>query len=171
MSHFTKLSVVAGLTLLAALPVAGSVAPFVTAEGLPVELVPEMETPTGILYQWTAERQELGKTSAAATAEASLREITRDLWPSLRTLDILELSRYQLEATTDWTLPEEPGDLVVETVGRDPETGELHVEVRGPRLPARYDIVFRFLYLYAVVDADTGDLRRLVVTIRGWVEE
>lgn len=144
---------------------------FRSPEGLAIELVPEMETPSGILYQWAAERESIRQRPDAAAAERLLIETTQDLWPDLRSLDLLELSRYQLEATEGWLLPEEPGEIVAETVGRDPETGELHVEIRTVRLPARYDIVFRYLHLYGVVDPDTGELRRLVVTIRGWVEE
>lgn len=159
------------LALAASSPVAAELAPFTTPAGVAVELVPEMETPTGILYQWTAEREALRESSGAPEAERVLTKVTRDLWPDLRTLDLLALSRYQLEATEGWALPDDPGELRVETVGRDPETGALHVEVRGPRLPARYDIVFRYLHLYGVVDPGTGTLERLVVTIRGWVEE
>ena len=171
MKNSAKALPLAALLLLAAGSLPGAVAPFVTPEGVAISLVPEMETPPGILYQWTAEREALRQSPEALEAEELLGQVTRDLWPDLRTLDVLELSRYQLEATEGWVLPEEPGDLVVEAVGRDLETGAVHVEVRGPRLPAKYGIVFRFLYLYGVVDSSTGTLDRLVVTIRGWVEE
>ena len=56
-------------------------------------------------------------------------------------------------------------------MGRDSEAGLLYLEFQGPRLPARYDIVHRYLFFYASFDPATGQVGPVVTTIRGWVLE
>lgn len=139
-------------------------------EAEPFLLVPEMEDPPGILYQGAAERQALRGELASSQAMDRLAERARALWPRIREVDMVQLSRYQVEATRGWRLPAEPGAFRRQVIARDGD-GRLHVELRGPRLPTRFDVVFRYLYLYGVYDPRSGSVDRLVVTIRGWVEE
>ena len=136
----------------------------------PLVLVPEMDDPPGILYQGAAEREALRGELTSSQAIDRLRDRARALWPRIRQVDLVELSRYQVEATMGWTLPADPGAFRGEVIARDGD-GRLHVELRGPRLPARFDVVFRYLYLYGVYAPASGSVDRLVVTIRGWVEE
>ena len=146
-------------------------APVVTAlDSEPFVLVPEMKDPPGILYQSAAERGALRDELASSQAIDRLAERARALWPRIRQVDLIELSRFQVEATRGWRLPAEPGAFRGEVIARDGD-GRLHVELRGPRLPTRFDVVFRYLYLYGVYDPASGSVDRLVVTIRGWVEE
>lgn len=133
-------------------------------------LVPEMEDPPGVVVQDEATRASLGRASTAQTALERFRVEVRALWPRLRQTDWLALSRYQREATEGWRAPEAPGDLPGRVLGRD-DAGRWHLELRGPRLPARYDITFRYAYFFVTYDPATGRIGDWVVTVRGWVEE
>lgn len=134
-------------------------------------LVPEMERPAGILEQPESERQGFEKSDEARRGLARLEERVRALWPRLREIDLVELSRYQVEATRGYRLPAEPGELQGRALAWDAAAGRWHLELRGPRLPARYDIVHRHLFVFATYDPASGELGDLVVTIRGWVLE
>ncbi len=134
-------------------------------------LVPEMERPPGILEQPESERRSFEKSDEAQRGLARLEARVRSLWPRLREIDLVELSRYQVEATRGYRLPAEPGELRGRTLAREAAAGRWHLELRGPRLPARYDIVHRYLYVFATYDPASGELGELVVTIRGWVLE
>jgi hypothetical protein len=129
-----------------------------------------MEPPEGVVVEVPEMRAALTASSEGVRAMAALESVfTRD-WESLRELDWLELSRYQRAATEGWEPPASPGPLESRVLGRD-ASGRLHVEVRGPRLPAAYDIVYRYVYAFGTHDPLTGEVGGLVVTIRGWVEE
>lgn len=134
-------------------------------------LVPEMERPEGVLEQPETERRAFEKSDEAKRGLARLGERVRALWPRLREIDLEALSRYQVEATRGYRLPAVPGELEGRILAWDVSAGRWHLELRGPRLPARFDVVHRHLYVFATWDPVTGELGRLVVTIRGWVLE
>ncbi len=129
-----------------------------------------MESPEGVVVESREVREALSASSEGGEAIAALEKVFRRDWESLREVDWLALSRYQREVTADWEPPRSPGPLVSRVLGRDAR-GRLHVEVRGPRLPALYDIVFRYVYAFGTYDPLTGEVGGLVATIRGWVEE
>lgn len=161
---------------LATLVCLAGAAPAASAQDLPgaapdFTLVPEMERPAGVLYQDEDERLALRTKEAARRGLAALEQRIRALWPLLAEVDLVELSRYQVEATRSFRWPAEPGELEGQAVGVDEDAGLWHLELRGPRLPARYEIVHRHLYFYSTFDPATGELGSLVVTIRGWVLE
>lgn len=132
-------------------------------------LVPEMETPAHIVAQPRSERAALQSQAAGQAGLAALEDRVRHLWPQIRKIDVEALSRHQLEATRGWRLPVEPGDWVGQVMGRDGD--RWYLELRGPRLPARYDIVHRYLHVYASYDPSSQSLDDLTITIRGWVLE
>lgn len=134
-------------------------------------LVPEMERPPGILYQREEARRGFEKDAGARRGLAALEERVRALWPGLADVDLVELSRYQVEATRSFRWPAEPGELEGRAVAWDDDARLWHLELRGPRLPARYEVVHRHLYFYATFDPSTEELGGLVLTIRGWVLE
>ncbi len=135
----------------------------------PLTQVPEMERPPGIEYQSEVQRQALEQQAGGQRGLEVLEQHVRELWPQVRRVDLVALSKYQVEATRGYQLPDEPGELHGQVIAR--EDGLWYLELRGPRLPARYDIVFRYLYFYASYDPATEKLGKPVVTIRGWVEE
>ena len=132
-------------------------------------LVPEMEDPEGIVVQPRRERDALQDQPDADRGLARLRRKVTELWPSIREVDLAELSRYHVEQTRGFELPATPGELVGRALAHD--SGLWYLELRGPRLPARFDIVYRFLYVFASFDPATGEIDQLTVTIRGWVLE
>lgn len=134
-------------------------------------LVPEMQPPTGILYQSKADRGAHQKSNQAQRSLSRLSATVHKIWPRIREIDLVALARYQIEATQGFVLPAEPDDLVGQIIGWDEESRLWHLELRGPRLPAKYDIVHRYLYFYATFDPASEKLSDLVVTIRGWVLE
>jgi len=139
--------------------------------GPEIVTVPEMERPDGILYQTAEERRAF---AADADAERGLERFethVRSVWPRIREVDLHGLSRYQVAATEGFRLPAEPGSFEGQAIAWDEEAGRWHLELRGPRLPTRYDIVYRYLHLYTTFDPVSGELGDLVVTIRGWVLE
>ena len=129
-----------------------------------VRLVAEMAPlPDHVSFK-REERLELEKSADVAPALAAAEAHVRSLWPRLsRELDLVALSRWHIEPTRGFVLPAEP-DFEARILGRD-ESGALHVDLRGPRLPARFDIVHRHLHLLAVVTAD-GQVERMSATIR-----
>ena len=136
----------------------------------PLRTAPELERPTGIEVAPRAEREELATEVEARDALRRFEEEVRDRWEEIRELDLTRLSRTHVEETEGYRLPADPGDLEGRVLARDAE-GRFHLEIRGPRLPARYDIVHRHLYLYAVWDPTGGELRAITVTIGGWILE
>lgn len=158
------------IAMLMALPVgvAHAAAPDSSA---PFRLVPEMERPTGIIYQAKADRKAYQKSSQASKGLSQLSAAVHRVWPQIRNIDLVALARYQIEATRGFELPVEPGDLVGQVVGWDHESRLWHLELQGPRLPAKYDIIHRYLTLYATYDPATEKVDDLVVTIRGWILE
>lgn len=133
-------------------------------------LVPEMERPGGILYQDREARVALRSRRESEPALGLFRERAIELWPSIRRVDLLALSRVQVESTRGYSLPDRPGPFSGAVIGRE-LNGRLHLELRGPRLPTKYDIVHRYLYLYTVYDPSRSSFGETVVTIRGWVLE
>ena len=136
----------------------------------PFILIREMEEPEGILAQPRRQRHGLDESPEARRGLERLSARVASLWPRLREIDFAALSRFHVEETRGWQPPAEPGELTGRAIGRD-EAGHWYLEVRGPRLPARHDIVHRYLYVFARYDPATGELDRLRVTIRGWVLE
>ena len=132
--------------------------------------LPEMVEPRGVLVDEAAVRQALTATPEGREGMARVEAMVTEDWRKLQAIDWHALSRYQLEATAGWRLPDAPGVLVSRVLGRD-DRGRLHVEVRGPRLPARFDIVYRYLYVFATYDPLSGKVEDRLATIRGWVEE
>ena len=82
-------------------------------------LVPEMERPQGILYQPETERRELRQKAAGQRGLRRLDEHVRALWPQVLKVDLVELSRYQVEATREFQLPSEPGKLEGQVIAWD----------------------------------------------------
>lgn len=159
-------AMVAALALLAILTEA------VIAGEIELVLVPEMERPPGIVYQPEAVRGKLRGAPDAARGLARLQERVEASWPELRRVDLAALSRrQQADLMRGYELPARPGPLEGQVVGKDESTGRIYIELRGPRLPARYEIVHRYLYFYASFEPASGELGPLVVTIRGWVLE
>ncbi len=143
--------------------------PGLTAAG-ELRWVAEMETPEGILVQPKALRSQLAKDAAGQRGLAILQQAVGELWPEIRQADLEALSRHQIEATRGYRLPEDPGEWTGQILGLD-KAGHYHLELRGPRLPAAYDIVHRYLHIYASFDPTTGALDRTAATIRGWIWE
>ncbi|MGC8835073.1 MAG: dockerin type I repeat-containing protein [Armatimonadota bacterium] len=56
-------------------------------------------------------------------------------------------------------------------LGTSPDGKWTAFSVRGPRLPPRDSIVFRYLRITCICRAETGEVARLLVDIEGWVEE
>lgn len=135
------------------------------------QLVPEMDDPPGIVAAPPAERAALAADPEAARGLETLRDQVRASWPSIRAVDLLALSRYQRDATRGHRLGADPGALEGRPLAHDAEAGVWYLEVRGPRLPARYDIVERHLHVYARWRPASGALENLVVTIRTRVYE
>ena len=134
-----------------------------------VRLVAEMAPLPDHVFFKREQRLELEKSADAGPALASATAHAQSLWPRLsRELDVVALSRWHIEPTRGFVLPADPG-FEARLLGRD-ESGALHVDLRGPRLPARFDIVHRYLHLLAVVSAD-GQVERMSATIRTRVYE
>ncbi len=160
----------AGFVLLAA-ALAVAWAPRSMAEpAAGLALVPEMETPEGIVAQPRRERLALKGRAEAERGLERLKARVAERWPEIRGVDLVALSRHHVEETRGFRLPAEPGALAGRAIGRDAE-GRWFLELRGPRLPARYDVVHRYLYVFARYHPTTGELDRLTLTIRGWVLE
>ncbi len=134
-------------------------------------LVPEMERPAQIIYQRRARRQALNSQKEARMALELLARVIAQNWPEIQKIDYETLSRFHVEMTKGWKPPEEPVISNAQVVGRDDGTGKLFLEAYGPRLPARYEIVYRYLVFYSSYDPVTHQLGPLVVTIRGRVLE
>lgn len=148
-------------------PAARAAVPF----GGEITLVAEMEDPEGIMVQPRRERAALQDDAEARLGLDRLEQQLTGMWPRIREIDLVELSRYHVEQTRGYELPATPGELTGRVLAHDQDSGLWYLELRGPRLPARFDIVFRFLYVFASYDPATGEIGRLTVTIRGWVEE
>ncbi len=133
-------------------------------------LVPEMQQPEGILFQSRRARESLEGRAEARRGLARLEAWVEAHWPRIRQVDLVSLSRFHVEQTRGFELPADPGELTGRAIAVD-EAGLWYLELRGPRLPARYDIVHRYLYVFAGFDPATGELGGLNLTIRGWVLE
>ncbi len=134
-------------------------------------LVAEMQPLESIVAQPRRVREALKDDPEGQRGLARLEAWTHAEWSRIRGVDLASLSRFHVEQTVGFELPAEPGELTGRVIGRDESTGRWSLELRGPRLPARYDIVHRYLYLYASFDSATGQLDDQTVTIRGWVLE
>lgn len=134
-------------------------------------LVPEMEPLEGIVAQSRRARGLLEGRAEARRGLAQLEAWVEAHWPRIRQIDLVELSRFHVGETRDFELPAEPGELTGRAIAYDQASGLWTLELRGPRLPARYDIVHRYLYVFATFDPATGELGRQTLTIRGWVLE
>jgi hypothetical protein len=139
----------------------------------PAELrwVTELEAPEGILVQKKVERKALAEEEDGQTGLRALEAKVLELWPQIRQQDLHALSRTQVAATRGYQLPESLGKTRGRILAKDPANGLWHLELLGPRLPADFDIVHRYLAFYASYDPQSGHLTRLSATIRGWVYE
>ncbi len=133
--------------------------------------VPEMERPAAILWQPARERAGFERGADAAEGLRRFELAARQRWREIRALDLEELSRNQLSAMRGFRLPKQAGAFAAQAIGRDAASGRLFLELRGPRLPANYEIVHRYLHLYTWYDPATAQLGPMQVTIRGWVLE
>ncbi|MEM8995568.1 MAG: hypothetical protein AAGF23_12355 [Acidobacteriota bacterium] len=125
--------------------------------------VPEM-APLPDVVAFTAEaRRELAKADDVAPALEAAKRHVEGLWPALQGLDLIELSRWHLEATEGFRLPADPA-FEARVLGRA-DDGSLHVDLEGPRLPANFDIVHRHLHVLAVVRPG-GAVEDVTATIR-----
>ena len=137
----------------------------------PFRLVPEMQEPSGLFVQSRSERADLQDDAEARRGLDLLRGRVEGLWPQLREVDWVALSQSHKDSTQGWRLPADTGELSGQVMGYDESSGRWTLELRGPRLPARYDIVHRYLHVYASFEPTTGTFDQLIVTIRGWVLE
>ncbi len=141
------------------------------ADGADFALVAEMEPLAGVLAQPRQAREALADRAEARRGLELFEARVAAEWPRIREVDLVALSRFHVEQTVGFELPVEPGELTGRAIGHDASTGLWHLELRGPRLPARFDIVHRYLHVYAAFDPATEELGRLTLTIRGWVLE
>lgn len=162
-SSFIQLGL--ALALLAAAPAGAQVS------SSDLHLVPERERPVSILYQPPSVRRTLQERPDGQQGLERLRGEVRERWRELRELDLVALSRGHGEATRGYRLPAAPGTLEGQVVGLEEATGRLFLELRGPRLPATYDIVHRHLFVYASYDPTADTLADLTITIRAQVLE
>ena len=134
-------------------------------------LVGEMEPLDGVVAQPRKQREALVGHAEAERGLALLEDWVRGHWAQIRQVDLEKLSRFHIDLTRGFELPAEPGELTGRPIGHEEDSGLWSLELRGPRLPARYDIVHRYLHVYASFDPATGRLDRQTITIRGWVLE
>lgn len=134
-------------------------------------LVPEMEDPPGIVAAPRAERDAMRDHAEAARGLETLRAHVRAVWPSIRDVDLVSLSRFHTDATRGHRLAPAPGTLEGRPIGRDADAGTWYLELKGPRLPARFDAVHRHLHVYARWHAGHDSLDNVTVTIRTRVFE
>ncbi len=143
-----------------------------TASAAPADfaLVGEMLNPAGIIAAPAKGRSELSSHPAAAQATRALRERVTSEWSQIRSTDFVALSRFHVEATRGWRAPAKPGALEARVIGLD-QHGDLYLVLRGPRLPASFDIVHRYITVFARYAPASGTLDRLTLSIRGEVLE
>lgn len=134
-------------------------------------LVAEMEPLEGVFAQPRRAREALQDRVEARRGLQLLKAKVAAEWSSIREIDWVALSRFHVEQTKGFELPAVPGEFTGRAIGHDEASGQWTLELRGPRLPARYDIVHRYLHVYSTFDEATGELGRLTITIRGWVLE
>ena len=134
-------------------------------------LVPEMEPLEDVVAQPRRAREALQGRAAARRGLQLFEARVAAEWPSFREIDLVALSRFHVEQTEGFELPAAPGEFAGRAIAYDEASGQWTLELRGPRLPARYDIVHRYLHVFTTFDEATGELGRLTVTIRGWVLE
>ena len=158
-------------SLIAALALIGVPSSAEGSDGSDFVLVGEMEPLEGIVAQPRRQREALAQRPDGRRGLERLEAWVAAEWPRIRRVDLVTLSRFHADETRDFELPAEPGELTGRVVGHQQSAGLWFLELRGPRLPARYDIVHRYLYVYASFEPATGELGRLTVTIRGWVLE
>ena len=141
-----------------------------TAAPADFSLVGEMLNPAGIVASPARARRDLASHPAAQPAVQALRERVASQWTQIRNTDFVALSRFHVEATRGWQAPVKPGVLEARVIGVD-ERGDLYLELRGPRLPASFDIVHRYITVFARYAPASGTLDRLTLSIRGEVLE
>lgn len=127
------------------------------------QAIPEMAPLPGVVAFTADARRELSKADDVAPALEAAKRHVRGLWPALQELDLVELSRWHLEATEGFELPADPS-FEARVLGRA-DDGSLHVDLKGPRLPANFDIVHRHLHVLAVVRPG-GAVEDVTATIR-----
>ena len=134
------------------------------------DLVPEMVTPPGIAVAPPSRRADLPSGPDIDEVLRQFQARVDSMWPAIRDVDLVALSRFQVKEMDTYKLPQSFDDWRGKVLGVS-DDGRLFLELRGPRLPARYDIVFRYLTVFSSFDPSSGAIGRPVVTIRGWIEE
>ncbi|MEM9387758.1 MAG: hypothetical protein AAGA68_22075 [Pseudomonadota bacterium] len=133
--------------------------------------VPEGQAPQGILAAARASRGSARLHAHPAEADA-VRELTAFAhahWEEIGALDVVGLSRFHVEATRGWHPPAEPHFNGAEVLAADDDA--LYLMLRGPRLPASFEIVHRYLVFFARYDLTSGQVGDVSVSIRGEVHE
>lgn len=133
--------------------------------------VPEGQAPQGILAAARASRA-TARLDAHPAEEHAVRELTafaRAHWEAIGALDVVGLSRFHVEATRGWHPPAEPNFHGAEVLAANDDA--LYLMLRGPRLPASFDIVHRYLVFFARYDLSSGQVGEVSVSIRGEVHE
>ena len=132
-------------------------------------LVTEGARPPGIISARKVERDALQSHPRRAAAENALRARIASVWPQLRGLQVSDLARFDRDALQAATLPTTPAfhDGVVLAVTED----AMHLMVRGPRLPASFEMVQRHLVFFARYEWASGQVRDVSVSIRAEVGE
>ena len=134
------------------------------------QLVPEGQAPQGILAAARASRPgTLESHPAGPDALRALTALVSERWYEVCVLDVVGLSRFHVEATRGWQAPSTPVFNGAELLAADDEA--LYLMLRGPRLPASFQIVYRHLVFYARYDLASGQLGEVSVSIRGEVHE
>ncbi|MEM6639702.1 MAG: hypothetical protein AAF610_07355 [Pseudomonadota bacterium] len=150
-----------------ALTVQSSAAPPTTSA---MVAVAEMERPDGIRADRNSRIRELARDANGQRGVVALRDYLTRNWANVRALDVVGMSRYHVDSTRGWQVPAEAGKLSGRVIGAD-DGGAYFVEIVGPRLPARYAIVYRHLTFSARYQPATGTLDRVTATIRIEVQE
>ncbi len=130
---------------------------------------PEGAVPDGIKVSRRERAGSLQRHPAGAEASAALQRHVATHWGDLTTLDVVSLSRWHAELTRGWQVPPQPTFSDAELLAATPDA--LYLMQRGPRLPAPFDAVHRYLVFFARYDLGTGEIRNVAVSIHGEVFE
>lgn len=135
-----------------------------------ITAVPEMAPLLEVVQVPATDRQRLASSAQNDDVLSAAQRAAVELWPRILELDFHQLSRAQRDVTEGWAPPRAAPEFAARALGVDGE-GQWHVELRGSRLPTRYDIVVRTLTLYLRVDPQTLETSDTIVTIRTEVFE
>lgn len=153
--------------LLAASAMAAESASTAPANPAGLRLVAEMQ-PIPLLERMRPLQVDLAPEVAKRHA-LSARRAVAPRWREIRGVDFHGLSRAQRDVTLGWAPPRSlpPFDQAIVHTEED----GFVVELRGPRLPSRFDIVIRHLTLYVDLDREGRARGDVVVTVRTEIYE